>query len=185
MTGGADVNKGAKYILWRFTQLNRARLSIYPHLTQATDTSNVSLVAQGVCHHDLELTETLLPNCRSASCSLPSRKRSCKTLYEIPAFCNRSGPSSTSKLVSFVSLPLRYHLCLPCALVFVSNLVFSCHFFLIDGLGHLIAQTLVRLTVFVTLLLYAIMCWRLESFRASTPASSASIEHVLEPGLKQ
>lgn len=39
--GGADVNKGAKYILWRFTQLNRARLSIYPHLTQATDTSNV------------------------------------------------------------------------------------------------------------------------------------------------
>ena len=40
--GGPDVNKGAKYILWRFTQLNRARLSIYPHLTQATDTSNVS-----------------------------------------------------------------------------------------------------------------------------------------------
>ena len=36
------MNKGAKYILWRFTQLNRARLSIYPHLTQATDTSNVS-----------------------------------------------------------------------------------------------------------------------------------------------
>lgn len=28
-TGGADVNKAAKYILWRFTQLNRARLSIY------------------------------------------------------------------------------------------------------------------------------------------------------------
>ena len=29
-TGGADVNKAAKYILWRFTQLNRARLAIYP-----------------------------------------------------------------------------------------------------------------------------------------------------------
>lgn len=29
-TGGNDVNKAAKYILWRFTQLNRARLSIYP-----------------------------------------------------------------------------------------------------------------------------------------------------------
>jgi guanine nucleotide-binding protein G(i) subunit alpha len=29
-SGGADVNKAAKYILWRFTQLNRARLSIYP-----------------------------------------------------------------------------------------------------------------------------------------------------------
>lgn len=41
--GGADINKAAKYILWRFTQTNRARLSVYPHLTQATDTSNVSL----------------------------------------------------------------------------------------------------------------------------------------------
>jgi hypothetical protein len=41
LAGGADINKAAKYILWRFTQTNRARLSIYPHLTQATDTSNV------------------------------------------------------------------------------------------------------------------------------------------------
>lgn len=40
-TGGPDINKAAKYILWRFTQTNRARLSVYPHLTQATDTSNV------------------------------------------------------------------------------------------------------------------------------------------------
>jgi len=54
-TGGADVNKGAKYILWRFTQLNRARLSIYPHLTQATDTSNVRLVFAAV-------KETILQN---------------------------------------------------------------------------------------------------------------------------
>jgi len=44
-TGGADINKAAKYILWRFTQTNRARLSVYPHLTQATDTSNVSRIA--------------------------------------------------------------------------------------------------------------------------------------------
>lgn len=36
-------NKAAKFILWKFTQANRARLSIYPHLTQATDTSNVRL----------------------------------------------------------------------------------------------------------------------------------------------
>ena len=42
-TGGSDINKAAKYILWRFTQTNRARLSVYPHLTQATDTSNVCL----------------------------------------------------------------------------------------------------------------------------------------------
>ncbi|SCZ90538.1 BZ3500_MvSof-1268-A1-R1_Chr1-3g02050 [Microbotryum saponariae] len=54
-TGGADVNKGAKYILWRFTQLNRARLSIYPHLTQATDTSNIRLVFAAV-------KETILQN---------------------------------------------------------------------------------------------------------------------------
>ena len=29
-TGGADVNKAAKYILWRFMQANRARLYVYP-----------------------------------------------------------------------------------------------------------------------------------------------------------
>lgn len=28
--GGADVNKAAKYILWRFSQVNRAKLNIYP-----------------------------------------------------------------------------------------------------------------------------------------------------------
>ncbi|KAG0742032.1 hypothetical protein G6F57_004680 [Rhizopus arrhizus] len=39
--GGPDQNKAAKYILWRFSQANRAKLVIYPHLTQATNTSNV------------------------------------------------------------------------------------------------------------------------------------------------
>jgi guanine nucleotide-binding protein G(i) subunit alpha len=29
-TGGPDMNKGVKYILWRFMQVNRARLSVYP-----------------------------------------------------------------------------------------------------------------------------------------------------------
>lgn len=43
-TGGADVNKAAKYILWRFMQANRARLSVYPHITRPTDTSNIRLV---------------------------------------------------------------------------------------------------------------------------------------------
>lgn len=28
--GGPDISKAAKYILWRFTQTNRARLQIYP-----------------------------------------------------------------------------------------------------------------------------------------------------------
>ncbi|EIW80154.1 heterotrimeric G protein alpha subunit [Coniophora puteana RWD-64-598 SS2] len=54
-TGGSDINKAAKYILWRFMQANRARLSVYPHLTQATDTSNIRLVFAAV-------KETILQN---------------------------------------------------------------------------------------------------------------------------
>ncbi|KAG1859028.1 heterotrimeric G protein alpha subunit [Suillus subalutaceus] len=42
-TGGTDVNKAAKYILWKFLQANRARLSVYPHLMQATDTTDTTL----------------------------------------------------------------------------------------------------------------------------------------------
>lgn len=53
--GGNDINKGAKYILWRFTQKNRAGLNIYPHLTQATDTSNIRLVFAAI-------KETILQN---------------------------------------------------------------------------------------------------------------------------
>ncbi|KAF5322848.1 hypothetical protein D9619_002294 [Psilocybe cf. subviscida] len=54
-TGGNDINKAAKYILWKFMQANRARLSVYPHLTQATDTSNMLLVFAAV-------KETILQN---------------------------------------------------------------------------------------------------------------------------
>ncbi|KAF9444361.1 heterotrimeric G-protein alpha subunit, GPA3-like protein [Macrolepiota fuliginosa MF-IS2] len=54
-TGGTDVNKAAKYILWKFMQANRARLSVYPHLTQATDTTNIRLVFAAV-------KETILQN---------------------------------------------------------------------------------------------------------------------------
>ncbi|KAI9431935.1 G-protein alpha subunit [Lactarius indigo] len=43
-TGGADTSKGAKYILWRFMQANRARLNVYPHVTDVFDTSNIRLV---------------------------------------------------------------------------------------------------------------------------------------------
>ncbi|KAK0190316.1 heterotrimeric G-protein alpha subunit, GPA3-like protein [Armillaria mellea] len=53
--GGKDINKAAKYILWRFMKANRARLSVYPHLTQATDTTNVRLVFVAV-------KETILQN---------------------------------------------------------------------------------------------------------------------------
>lgn len=54
-TGGGDINKAAKYILWRFNQANRTGLNIYPHLTQATDTSNIRLVFAAV-------KETILQN---------------------------------------------------------------------------------------------------------------------------
>ena len=46
--GGSDVNRAAKYLLWRFNQVNRAHLNLYPHLTQATDTSNIRLVFAAV-----------------------------------------------------------------------------------------------------------------------------------------
>ncbi|KAI9265129.1 heterotrimeric G protein alpha subunit A [Phascolomyces articulosus] len=44
-TGGNDPSKGTKYLLWRFNQTNRMNLKIYPHLTQATSTSNVTIGA--------------------------------------------------------------------------------------------------------------------------------------------
>ncbi|KAJ7301264.1 heterotrimeric G-protein alpha subunit, GPA3-like protein [Mycena albidolilacea] len=42
--GGNDLQKAAKYILWRFMQENRAKLTVYLHVTQATDTKNIQLV---------------------------------------------------------------------------------------------------------------------------------------------
>lgn len=53
--GGNNINKAVKYILWRFTQVNRSGLNIYPHVTQATDTSNIQLVFAAV-------KETILEN---------------------------------------------------------------------------------------------------------------------------
>lgn len=82
-SGGPDINKAAKYILWRFTQTNRARLSVYPHLTQATDTSNVSPPPPSLISSVLLLTKSLLVRpSRSDSCSRPSKRRSSKTRFE-------------------------------------------------------------------------------------------------------
>ncbi|KAF7373066.1 Heterotrimeric G-protein alpha subunit [Mycena sanguinolenta] len=53
--GGPDVNKAAKYILWKFMQENRARLTVYPHLTRTDDTQSVRLVFAAV-------KETILQN---------------------------------------------------------------------------------------------------------------------------
>lgn len=54
--GGDNINKAVKYILWRFTQVNRSGLNIYPHVTQATDTSNIQLVFAAVKETILENT---------------------------------------------------------------------------------------------------------------------------------
>ena len=54
-TGGDDLNKAAKSILWRFMQVNHSKLCIYPHITQATDTTNIRLVFAAV-------KETILQN---------------------------------------------------------------------------------------------------------------------------
>ncbi|KAJ7855684.1 heterotrimeric G protein alpha subunit [Mycena leptocephala] len=41
--GGNDLQKAAKYILWKFMQENRAKLTVYPHVMQATKTHTKSL----------------------------------------------------------------------------------------------------------------------------------------------
>ncbi|KAI8640024.1 heterotrimeric G-protein alpha subunit, GPA3-like protein [Parasitella parasitica] len=46
--GGSDIGKAVKYILWRFSQTNRAKLNIYPHVTQATNTSNIAHVFNAI-----------------------------------------------------------------------------------------------------------------------------------------
>jgi hypothetical protein len=43
-TGGVDINKAAKYILWRFMQVNRARSNVYPHLVNVFDTKNLRIL---------------------------------------------------------------------------------------------------------------------------------------------
>lgn len=46
--GGSDFGKAAKFMLWRFKQLNRQNLVVYPHLTCATDTQQISVVFSAV-----------------------------------------------------------------------------------------------------------------------------------------
>ncbi|KAE9378589.1 guanine nucleotide binding protein, alpha subunit [Stipitochalara longipes BDJ] len=43
-SGGNDVGQASKYIVWRFNQLNRKNLSLFPHLCEASDTSNIQVI---------------------------------------------------------------------------------------------------------------------------------------------
>lgn len=38
-SGGLDVNKAAKYLLWRFNQVNRAHLNLYPQYVPSSAAS--------------------------------------------------------------------------------------------------------------------------------------------------
>ncbi|KAH6893884.1 heterotrimeric G-protein alpha subunit, GPA3-like protein [Coprinopsis sp. MPI-PUGE-AT-0042] len=62
-TGGTDVNKAVKYILWKFMQTNRARLSVYPALIQAPDTTSIRLVISAIREAVLqnELGDSAIP----------------------------------------------------------------------------------------------------------------------------
>ena len=46
--GGNDFNRAAKYLLWRFNQMNRAHLDILPHLVELTDASIARLVLSDI-----------------------------------------------------------------------------------------------------------------------------------------
>lgn len=54
-SGGNDANRAAKYLLWRFNQVNRAHLKLYPHLTDPNDTTNIRLALAAI-------KETILQN---------------------------------------------------------------------------------------------------------------------------
>ncbi|KAF7359989.1 Guanine nucleotide-binding protein subunit alpha [Mycena venus] len=54
-TGGNDLQKAAKFILWKFMQENRAKLTVYPHVMQVTDTNTIRLVFAAI-------KETILNN---------------------------------------------------------------------------------------------------------------------------
>jgi guanine nucleotide-binding protein subunit alpha len=43
-SGGNDVNKASKYLLWQFNQVNRAHLNICPQLCEPSDNFNMRLV---------------------------------------------------------------------------------------------------------------------------------------------
>ncbi|CAA7263786.1 unnamed protein product [Cyclocybe aegerita] len=54
-TGGSDINKAVKFILWKFMQANRARLSVYPHIASLHDLTTIRLIFAAV-------KETILQN---------------------------------------------------------------------------------------------------------------------------
>jgi guanine nucleotide-binding protein G(i) subunit alpha len=54
------VNRAAKYLLWRFNQVNRAHVNLYPHLVEVADTTNVRLAFAAVKETILQETNSRL-----------------------------------------------------------------------------------------------------------------------------
>jgi guanine nucleotide-binding protein G(i) subunit alpha len=54
-SGGNDVSRAAKYILWRFNQVNRAQSDLYPHFVDVEDKENVRVILSAI-------KETILQN---------------------------------------------------------------------------------------------------------------------------
>ncbi|KAF7333953.1 hypothetical protein MSAN_02397300 [Mycena sanguinolenta] len=80
--GSLDINNATQFILWRFMQANRAKLSVYPHLAHTTDTANMRLVFAAV-------KETILQNALKDSKVLGTR---CPGPWAFPCF-GRAGRS--------------------------------------------------------------------------------------------
>jgi hypothetical protein len=86
-SGGNDVNRAAKYLLWRFSQVNRAHLTIYPQYVLPV----LGLVAWFLLGQWLTLacSTALLKRPippTSALSLVSSKKRSSKMPFEIPEY---------------------------------------------------------------------------------------------------
>lgn len=67
-SGGNDVNMAAKYILWRFNQVNKRNLRIYPDVSEHCDSNSVENVFSAV-------KETILQNALDQASDVPSNQR--------------------------------------------------------------------------------------------------------------
>jgi hypothetical protein len=80
-SGGNDVNKAAKYLLWRFNQVNRAHLNLYPQYVQSRNSECIKLI----CRPSALLKRPTHPI--FGWCSRRSKKRSSIMRLRIQAFC--------------------------------------------------------------------------------------------------
>lgn len=80
-SGGNDVNKAAKYLLWRFNQVNRAHLNLYPQYV----TSPTQSVRELTCRPAALLKRRTHPI--FDWCLRRLRKRFSTMHLRIPAFC--------------------------------------------------------------------------------------------------